>query len=401
MKVFMFHLMPYADLDLSYTDNHETCWVTLPNTHFDVDKGTALYHRYLDELEYADALGFDGIVVNEHHQNAYGLMPSPVVIAAALSRRTSRAKIAILGNAFGLREHPLTLAEEHAMLDHLTGGRIITGMVRGIGAEYFTFGANPGLSHDRYHEAHDLVVQAWTRPGPFEFDGEHYHFRYVNLWPKPVQQPHPPIWVPSQGSRETIVWAAHPERKYVYLHSFSPVSAAKRYLDMYREVADEMYGYTATPEQLGCTVFAYVAETDEIALRESKPHMENFFEKFLKMPFDMMFPPGYLTPASLKSVGAAKAGNFEKRTAETLIEQGLFVCGSPATVRETLLARAEDLGYEYCLPMLQFATLPADLTHKNMTLFGAEVLPYLQGKDPPVQAAGAAEAQSAITPAAS
>jgi Coenzyme F420-dependent N5,N10-methylene tetrahydromethanopterin reductase and related flavin-dependent oxidoreductases len=136
----------------------------LPNTYFDPKKGHELYNRYLDELELAAELGFDGISVNEHHQNAYGLMPSPVVMAAALARRTKHAKIAILGNAFCLREHPLTLAEEHAMLDCITGGRLITGMVRGIGAEYYSMGANPAFSHARFQEAHDLVVQSWTAP---------------------------------------------------------------------------------------------------------------------------------------------------------------------------------------------------------------------------------------------
>ncbi len=131
MKVFMFHLMPYASLDMSFGDKHRAAWVVLPNTYFDPKKGHELYNRYLDELELAAELGFDGVSVNEHHQNAYGLMPSPVVMAAALSRRTKDAKIAILGNAFCLREHPLTLAEEHAMLDCITGGRLITGMVRG------------------------------------------------------------------------------------------------------------------------------------------------------------------------------------------------------------------------------------------------------------------------------
>ncbi|MSQ71937.1 MAG: LLM class flavin-dependent oxidoreductase [Betaproteobacteria bacterium] len=388
MKVFLFHLMPYADLDLAYTEKHNSAWVTLPNTYFDVAKGTALYNRYLDELEFADELSFDGVVVNEHHQNAYGLMPSPVVIAAALSRRTSKVKIAILGNAFCLREHPLTLAEEHAMLDHLTGGRIITGMVRGIGAEYFSMAVSPAVSHERYHEAHDLVIQAWTRPGPFEFEGKHYHFRYVNLWPKPVQQPHPPIWVPSQGSRETVEWAA--DRRYVYLQSFSPVPAAKRYFDLYREMAEQKFGYTAERSQFGWTVFVYVAQTDEIALRESKPHIENFFEKFLKMPMEMMFPPGYLTQASYKGMIAAKGGNFQKRTAESLMETGMFVCGSPKTVREILTRRYHELGFEYMLPMLQFATLPADQTRRSMELFGREVLPQLQQLDTPYKASVAA-----------
>src|SRR5262249_17097982 len=168
MKVFMFHLMPYAYLDMNYTDKYRAAWVVLPNSYFDPKKGHELYNRYLDELELAAELGFDGISVNEHHQNAYGLMPSPVVMAAALSRRTKNAKIAILGNAFCLREHPLTLAEEHA--NCITGGRLITGMVRGIGAEYYSMGSNPAFSHPRFQEAGRRPISIRTprsgRPPP-------------------------------------------------------------------------------------------------------------------------------------------------------------------------------------------------------------------------------------------
>ena len=89
-------------------------------------------------------------------------MPSPIVIASILARETKRCKIAMLGSAIPLREHPLTLAEEHAMIDTISGGRLISGFVRGIGAEYHAFGVNPAESHDRFHEAHDLIVRAWT-----------------------------------------------------------------------------------------------------------------------------------------------------------------------------------------------------------------------------------------------
>ena len=125
------------------------------------------------------------VAVNEHHQTAYGLMPSPIVTASALARRTKNVKIAILGSALPLRSHPLTVAEEHAMIDVISGGRLISGFVRGIGAEYHTFGVNPTFSHDRFHEAHDLIVRAWTEPGPFAFQGQHYKVQYVNLWPRP------------------------------------------------------------------------------------------------------------------------------------------------------------------------------------------------------------------------
>ena len=132
-------------------------WVKLSNRHYDPEKGAALYERYLNQLERAEELGFDGIGVNEHHQTAYGMMPSPIVMASALARRTHRVKICILGSALPLRQHPLTLAEEHAMIDTLTRGRLITGFVRGIGAEYHVFGVDPTTSHERFHEAHDLM----------------------------------------------------------------------------------------------------------------------------------------------------------------------------------------------------------------------------------------------------
>ena len=278
MKVFAFHLMPYGALDMSYAEKHNSVWLKLPNSYFDPRIGHELYNRYLDELELCAELGFDGISVNEHHQNAYGLMPSPVVMAAALARNTENCKIAILGNAFALREHPLTLAEEHAMIDNITGGRLITGMVRGVGCEYFSMGVNPAYSLERHIEAHDLVVRAWTETGPFAFEGKHYHFEYVNMWPRPYQDPHPPIWCPSQGSTETIEWAAHPDRKYTYLQAYSAFESVLRYLNMYRSVAEVKYGYTASSNQIAWSVPVYCAQTDEQAVEEVRPHIEVFVQ---------------------------------------------------------------------------------------------------------------------------
>ncbi len=207
--------------------------MALPNSYYDPKQGHLLYNRYLDELELGDQLGFDVLCVNEHHQTAYGLMPMPGVLAGALSRRTKNARIAVLGRALPLLNNPLNVAEEYAILDNITGGRLVAGFVRGIGVEYHSTGANPAKSHERFHEAHDLIIQAWTRTGPFAFEGKHYQFQYVNLWPRPYQQPHPPVWIPSQGSTETIEWASHPDRKYTYLQTFSPVSAVKRFHHQY------------------------------------------------------------------------------------------------------------------------------------------------------------------------
>jgi len=378
MKVMSFHLMPYAELDQQVARDYRSAWVVLPNTNFDPKVGHRLYNRYLDELELADELGFDGVVINEHHQTAYGLMPSPVVTASALSRRTKNCRIAILGNAFCLRDNPLTLAEEHAMIDVITGGRLITGMVRGVGSEYFSFGANPVHSLERHKEAADLVVQAWTRPGPFAYEGKHYHFEYVNVWPRPFQQPHPPIWCPSQGSRETIEWAAHPDRKYVYVQTYSPAETIIKFLDMYRQTAHD-FGYEATSDQIGWCAPLYVAESDQKAVDEARPHIEMMFNVLLPRVSELMFlPPGYMSAQSLMAVLQAKKGNRGNVTIEQLIERGIIVCGSPDTVRNKISEMHERMGFSEFMCMLQFGSMPANLSEKNIRTFAREVMPAIK-----------------------
>lgn len=377
MQIVLFHLMPYADLDLEAARRNGTVWLHLPNRNFDPEKGHKLYNRYLDELEYGEALGFDAVSVNEHHQTAYGLMPSPIVTASALARRTKKVKICILGSALPLRSHPLTVAEEHAMIDVISGGRLVSGFVRGIGAEYHTFGVNPTISHDRFHEAHDLIVRAWTEPGPFAFQGKHYNVSYVNLWPRPYQKPHPPIWIPSQGSKETIDWASHPDRRYTYLQTFSPSKVVERYLKMYRDTC-KGYGYEAKDSQLGWAVPVYVSESDESARREAKAHFEAFRNVFVRMPLEMLLPPGYTSRESLKNVMKAKAQMFGDVTIDQAIELGLFVCGSGATVRAAFERYWNDMRFGNLLVMCQFGTLPGDLARKNMELFARDVMPALK-----------------------
>jgi alkanesulfonate monooxygenase SsuD/methylene tetrahydromethanopterin reductase-like flavin-dependent oxidoreductase (luciferase family) len=378
VKCFFFHLMPYAPLDPAAREQYDSAWVTLPNSYYDPREGHRLYNRYLDELELADALGFDGVGVNEHHQTAYGLMPAPNLFAAALARRTHRAKIAVLGRALPILANPLAIAEEYAILDNLTAGRLICGFVRGIGAEYHTTGVNPARSHERFHEAHDLIVQAWTRTGPFPFEGHHYHFQYVNVWPRPYQQPHPPVWIPSQGSTETMRWASAPERRYPVLQTFSPRAAVKKYLGLYKQCAQE-WGYEASPGQLGWAVPIYVAKTDEEAKAQAREHIEAFFNRFVIMPPEMLLPPGYLSLPSLKGVMAAKRGiTGQKQTIENLLAQGMLIAGSPETVYQQLADAASDIGFALLVGLFQFGTLPHELTVQNLTLFAREVMPRLR-----------------------
>lgn len=378
MKFHFFHLMPYSAIDPDFLQRHKSAWIDLPNELYDPRQGARLYHRYLDELELADALGFDGVCVNEHHQTAYGMMPAPNVLAGALSRRLKRASVGVIGRALPIVANPLTIAEEFAMIDNLMEGRFIAGFVRGIGCEYHASMTNPGFSHERFREAHDLIVRAWTEPGPFEFYGKHYHFQYVNLWPRPYSRPRPPIWIPSQGSSETVEFAAHPDRRYTFVITFSPVESVRRNLAAYRAQC-EAYGYACPPEQLGWAMPAYVAETDEIARREGGPHAESLFNTFIKSPAQYKLPPGY---SSLRSYRAVMESKYRVReshlSADALIENGMFLCGSPSTVAERLEAWQADMGFGNLVPMLQFGTLPAELTEKNLRMFAGEVIPRVR-----------------------
>jgi alkanesulfonate monooxygenase SsuD/methylene tetrahydromethanopterin reductase-like flavin-dependent oxidoreductase (luciferase family) len=380
MKFVCFHLMPYRPLDLEAAKKYRSAWVVLPNSFYDPEKGAAEYDSYLDQLTYAEELGFDAIGVNEHHQTAYGLMPAPNLIASALIQRTKKVQIAVLGRALPLVSNPINIAEEFAMLDVLSKGRLIAGFVRGIGAEYHSTGVNPAFSHERFHEAHDLIVKAWTTPGPFEFEGDHFRLRYVNLWPRPYQKPHPPVWIPSMGSRETVVWASAPERKYPFMVTFSPESAVVRYHKMYREAA-HAHGYTASGGQLGWATPIYVAESDQQARDEAKAGIESLFNNFLSMPWEMLLPPGYTSNTSLKAtlkLRPALGGRPRQQTIDELIASGTIVVGSPTTVREKIARVREQTGFDILIALLQFGVLPDDLARRNMEMFAGEVMPKLR-----------------------
>jgi alkanesulfonate monooxygenase SsuD/methylene tetrahydromethanopterin reductase-like flavin-dependent oxidoreductase (luciferase family) len=380
MKFVCFHLMPYRPLDFAERAKYRAAWVVMPNTLYDPKKGAEEYASYIDQLVSAEALGFDVIGVNEHHQTAYGLMPAPNIIASALVARTKNVKVAILGRALPLVNNPLNIAEEFAMLDNLSRGRIITGFVRGIGTEYHATGITPSFSHERFHEAHDLIVGAWTKPGPFEFEGEHFNFRYVNIWPRPYQQPHPPIWIPSMGSSETIQWAADPARKYPFLVTFSAEDLVVRYLNMYRDQARK-FGYEAEGGQLGWACPIYVADTDERAIAEARAGVETLFNQYLANPWEMLLPPGYTSLESMKrtmSLRKALGSGARNLTIEDLSANGTVVVGSVKTVRERIARMRERTGFDILVALLQFGVMNDELTKRNMEMFAAEVMPHFR-----------------------
>lgn len=379
MKFYFFHLMPWPHLPDDFDEKYNSAWVTLPNEIYKPEIGVGLYNRYLDELEFADKLGFDGICVNEHHQTAYGNMPSPNLMAAALVRRTTNAKIAILGNGLPLRGNPLRVAEEIAMLDVMSNGRIISGFVRGIGAEYFSLNLDPTESRERFLEAHDLIIRAWTEPGPFSFEGKYYRYKYVNIWPRPLQKPHPPIWLPSMGSLETIQWAA--ERRYPFCSVFTPVENIKRMFNQYREHCETL-GYTPHPEQLGFAAGPYVAETDAKAREELEPHVLWFFRKAFKMPLEYLMPPGYVTEKSLRMMMAQGFKHPGEMSFDELEKAGMVMYGSPKTVIDKIKERYKELGGFGFIVTGTAGDTPHWKTVKSMELFATEVAPVLRKEFP-------------------
>lgn len=375
VQFFYFHLMPWPHLPDDFDRTRTSPWVTFSNHHYDPHRGHALYNEYLDELEHAETLGYDGLAVNEHHQTAYGTMPAPNLMAAALVRRTTRARIAILGNAIALRDHPLRVAEEVAMLDVLSGGRIISGFVRGIGCEYFSHGVNPTYSRDRFHEAHDLIVRAWTEDGPFSFEGNHFRVRYANIWPRPLQRPHPPIWLPSQGSTETIRWSA--ERRYPFVTVFTSFAQTRRLIDEYKAAA-EIAGYTAPPQQIGFAVPVYVAESDARARQEARPHMLWLFQRGLRIPPALLTPPGYITEASLRKFLDAGVKPPHTLTFDELDRGGYILVGSASTVADRLQEIRRQLDFGIFVFAGRVGDMPREKAYKSMELFAREVMPRVR-----------------------
>ena len=163
MKLMWFHLMPYTELPDDFRDANPSVWVDIHSSLFDPQRAHHMYNDFMDELEYAASCGFDAVCVNEHHSNGYGLMPSPNLIASSLARRTTDTAICVMGNSLALYNPPTRVAEEFAMIDVISGGRLIAGFPVGTPMDTcYAYGTNPSQLRQRYHEAHDLVLRAWT-----------------------------------------------------------------------------------------------------------------------------------------------------------------------------------------------------------------------------------------------
>ena len=265
--------------------------LTFSNSHFDPQIGSELYNTHLDEYEYSEEMGFDGLMLNEHHNTPTCLGATMNLEAAILARITKKPKIVLLGNPLPIFDNPIRLAEELAEIDMISRGRLVSGFVRGTGVESLATNTNPLFNRERFEEAHDLLIKTWTTPGPFRWEGKHYQFRVVNPFQTPLQKPHPPIWIPGTGSPETLVWCA--ERHYPYLFLETDHQGTQDMMEIYAETARQ-HGYEPGPEHFGYLVRIHVQDTDEKAQEVGKGYMEgNIGVGRVPMPRDYMSPVGY------------------------------------------------------------------------------------------------------------
>jgi alkanesulfonate monooxygenase SsuD/methylene tetrahydromethanopterin reductase-like flavin-dependent oxidoreductase (luciferase family) len=245
----------------------------------------------------------------------------------------------------------------------------------------YCYGQNPATVRDKYREGHDLVIKAWREREPFAWNGTYTKLRYVNLWPRPIQQPHPPVWVPGLGSIETWDWCVDHGYNYSYL-SFSGYKRAQKMLEGYWERlaarGAEQNPYRAAFFQQVC-----ISDTDAACEREWWPHVDYFFNKCLHLYPGTSEAPGYRSEASLRAGVVAQAGNTSQnmgrdKTWKELVEQRYIVAGSPATVRQQLEELASSLRVGHLLLGLHIGSAPIALTNRSTYLAATEVLPALR-----------------------
>jgi alkanesulfonate monooxygenase SsuD/methylene tetrahydromethanopterin reductase-like flavin-dependent oxidoreductase (luciferase family) len=390
MKFTYFHFMPFDGLDEDFSAKHHSVWVDIPPSVMDVSRMHRLYNDYLDELEFAAARGFDAIGVNEHHSTAYGTMASPNMIAAALIRRIAEtdAKLLVMGDTVPLYNPPTRIAEELAMLDVISGGRLIAGFPLGSSQDAnFAYSISPATMRERYREGFDLILKAWTATEVFAHNGKFSKLRYVNPWPKPLQQPHPPVWLPGSGSLETVDLAIERNLPF-FLLSFFGADFATDIFDMFWQKVEDA-GQELNPFRTGIVQLVMVADTDAEAKRIYEKHVQYFFQRSFNVYPGFVEAPGYKSADSLRAMLPARGSQASSRkdsfvSARTygwddFIEMGIVIGGSPDTVREKLEDAARRSNIGNWVTLLHIGDMPKDLAMNNIELFTDKVQPALQG----------------------
>jgi alkanesulfonate monooxygenase SsuD/methylene tetrahydromethanopterin reductase-like flavin-dependent oxidoreductase (luciferase family) len=367
MKAALFSIVPY------HPRPRQSGWPA-PGVDYSSEVAQTSMQRALEQFELADQLGFDWVTVAEHHYSPMSLTPNPMVMAAAVAQRVKRARIALLGSNIPI-QNPVRVAEEFAMLDTLSGGRLIAGMLRGTSNEYVTYGVNPAESRERFAEALELIVRAWTEPQPFGWLGRYYEYRTISIWPRPVQTPHPPIFM-SISSPEAAELAA--ARRIGGGLAVTTLDRARESVRVYREAARD-HGWDPTVDQLLYRIAVHVGATDAQAREEWAPLVTAHGHS-----------GGLRLSAANPAVDDAAAGaGYYGRDAERQrsrlhaggdiderIDTAQLMIGSP----ETVLGQAARIGRELGVGILEliFVAPGPDLVRQSLERFGTRVLPRMR-----------------------
>jgi alkanesulfonate monooxygenase SsuD/methylene tetrahydromethanopterin reductase-like flavin-dependent oxidoreductase (luciferase family) len=361
-----------------------------PGRYWDPKVGMQQYDDHLRYLRRADELGFDGVCLTEHHYTLHGL-PSPNVMAAAVARETSHAKLVLMGNCVPLHGHPVRLAEELAMIDVLSKGRLVSALLRGGFMEWYSYSVDPTTARERFEEAWDLITECWTSDEPFEWNGKHFHYENISITPRPVQKPHPPL-VMAANTAESIEWCA---TKHVPLAtSFAPTESMKENFEYFRKYAQSQCGWSPGPEYGMFSRQLYVAPTKAQAFEEAGEHLREFWREIpvaRKLPERVeRYRNTLRTDRSFeykkrKTGGAqflvealAAEGQDKGPNLEWLIDHGLAIIGDPDSVTEQIRYQQKQFGAGTFMIYAPFATLPLNLAMRSLELFAKEVLPNLR-----------------------
>jgi alkanesulfonate monooxygenase SsuD/methylene tetrahydromethanopterin reductase-like flavin-dependent oxidoreductase (luciferase family) len=383
VKVCMFHLMPYRDLPEDFGQRYNSAFIE--PVWFDVadaDKVGQYFNATLDELLYAANAGLHGVCTNQHHQNVYGFMANPSLMGSVLAKATNGQNVAIiqLGSTLPSTTPPTRIAEEYAMLDCISGGRLVAGFPTGLPTDAAISNAVvPIEQRERFREALALVIKAWSAKEVFAWNGKYYQLGMVNLWPRPVQQPHPPIWIPGSGITATAEYVVGLDHCFCHLSYFGAKNAAQ-VADRYWELVARK-GRDDNPYRFSFLQLIGVAETDAQAEDLYGPHAEYFFNKLLYTPPHYAQIPGCLEYPALVQASRNNqraALNLRELKAKDLYERGFVIVGSPRTVREQLMDGMKRLRVGHLLALLHFGSMPTDLCKKNIDLFARDVLPHLE-----------------------
>ncbi|MFZ3484789.1 LLM class flavin-dependent oxidoreductase [Sphingomonas sp. 3-13AW] len=358
--------------------------VTLPQHHCDPAEAGRLLNRYLDEYLLADELGLN-IMVNEHHAAATCMSTSCMTTLAILARQTSKARLLALGIPLANRSNPLRVAEEIAMADCLSGGRLEVGLVKGAAYELFMSNRQPTDFMGRFWEAHDLILDAITNQGEnFSWEGEHFHYRTASLWPRPVQQPHPPMW----GTASSAFSAREYGRRGYTCATFLSGAVARAVFAGYREAYAEAHGRQAGQDKLAYLALVACASDTATAFRRAEA-MKSYFTTAARLDPQFRNPLGFNpVEANVRMLQAGPAAMRPRMrngqplpvdgTIEQYMDAGLFFVGTPDEVHAQLVQfHADTGGFGNLLMMGQSGELDHADTADNLTLVAREVAPRL------------------------